>query len=97
MEGRGNHFTHDGKPNNRATSQYRSLEDVLELNIQQPRIQEGMPPFGVSERDSFFAMLRPMLSFKPEDRPSAQQVLESEWMVKWAIPEFEKIRISQGS
>ncbi|PLN76142.1 kinase-like domain-containing protein [Aspergillus taichungensis] len=48
-EGRGNHFTDDGEPNNRATSQYR-----------------------------------------PENRPSAQQVLESEWMVKWAIPEYER-------
>jgi hypothetical protein len=28
-----------------------------------------------------------MLSFKPENCPSAQQVLESEWIVEWAVPE----------
>lgn len=95
--GRGNHFTDDGQPNNRATSQYRSLEDAFELNIQQPRNQAGMPPLELSERDALFAMLRPMLSFKPENRSSAQQVLESEWMVKWAIPGYEKIRRSQES
>lgn len=81
-EARGNHFTDDGEPNNRATSQYRSLEDAFELNIQQPRDQAGMAPLELSERKALLAMLRLMLSFKPENRPSAQQVLESEWMVK---------------
>ncbi|EER38819.1 protein kinase [Histoplasma capsulatum var. duboisii H88] len=47
---------------------------------------------GMSDRDALLAMLRPMLSVSPENRSSAQQVLESEWMVKWAIPEYEKIR-----
>ena len=96
-EGRGNHFTDDGEANNRATSQYRSLEDAFELTIQQPRNQEGMSPLEGRERNALVAMLRPMLSFKPEHRSSAQEVLESEWMVKWAIPEYEKIRRSQES
>ncbi|KAK2763354.1 hypothetical protein FQN54_009990 [Arachnomyces sp. PD_36] len=94
-EGRGKHFTDDGKPNNRATSEYRSLEDTFELNIQRPRNKAGMPPLELSERDALLAMLRPMLSFMPENRLSAQQVLESEWMVEWAIPQYEKIRSSQ--
>ncbi|KAL5339237.1 hypothetical protein BJX70DRAFT_388120 [Aspergillus crustosus] len=46
------------------------------------------------QEDALFAMLRPMLSFEPRNRSSAQQVLDPEWMVKWAIPEFEKIRSS---
>ena len=96
-EGRRDFFTDDGEPNNQATSQYRSLEDNFELNVQKPRNQEGMSPLGSSERDAFFAMLRPMLAFRPENRPSAQQVLESEWMVKWAIPEYEKVLSSQES
>ncbi|RAL14568.1 uncharacterized protein BO97DRAFT_465080 [Aspergillus homomorphus CBS 101889] len=96
-EGRADHFNDDGEPINRATSQYRSLGDAFEINIQQPRSQAGMPPLELSERDAFFAMLRPMLSFRPEDRPSAQQVLESDWMVNWAIPEYEKIRSLEES
>ncbi|KAL4879936.1 kinase-like domain-containing protein [Aspergillus karnatakaensis] len=96
-EGRENHFTNAGDPNNRATSQYKSLEDLLEMNIQQPRIQAGMAPLELSERTALLEMLRAMRSFKPEKRPSAQQVLESEWMVKWAIPESERIRGLQGS
>ncbi|PYH76786.1 hypothetical protein BO82DRAFT_195199 [Aspergillus uvarum CBS 121591] len=51
-----------------------------------------MSPFGSSERDSLYSMLRSMLSFRLEGRPSAQPVLESEWMAKWALPEYEKLR-----
>ncbi|KAJ5209629.1 hypothetical protein N7449_004008 [Penicillium cf. viridicatum] len=40
-------------------------------------------------------MLRSMLSFEPANRPSAQEVLDSEWMVEWALPEYEKIRNAQ--
>ncbi len=36
-------------------------------------------------------MLRPMLLFRPENRPTTQQILESEWMLKWALPEYGKI------
>ncbi|KAL3487870.1 hypothetical protein BJX62DRAFT_186152 [Aspergillus germanicus] len=88
---RRNDFTDYGKPNNRATSQYRSLEGLFNLNVQQSRKKAGMPPLESSERDALFAMLRPMLSFKPENRPSAQQVLDSECMVKWAVPAYEKM------
>ncbi|EEH09982.1 protein kinase [Histoplasma capsulatum G186AR] len=40
-----------------------------------------MLPLEQSDRDALLAMLRPMLSFSPENRSSAQQVLESEWMI----------------
>ncbi|PLB42182.1 protein kinase-like protein [Aspergillus candidus] len=91
-KGRGNYFNDDGEPNNRATSQYGPLEDSFELDVQKARVREGMSPFGSGERDAFFEMMRSMLAFRPEERLSVQQVLEAEWMVKWAIPEYEKIR-----
>ncbi|RDK43337.1 kinase-like protein [Aspergillus phoenicis ATCC 13157] len=74
------------------TNSTHSWEDRFEKHMQQSRIREGMPPFEPRERDAFISMLRSMLRFRPEDRASAQQVLESEWMVKWALPEYEKIR-----
>ncbi|OJJ74376.1 hypothetical protein ASPBRDRAFT_72799 [Aspergillus brasiliensis CBS 101740] len=73
------------------TSSNQSWEDRFEKHIQQPRIQERMPPLQLKERDALISMLRSMLRFTPADRPSAQQVLESEWMVKWALPDYEKI------
>lgn len=39
------------------------------------------------EKAVFLAMLRRMLAFRPEDRPSAKEVLETEWMREWALPE----------
>ncbi|CAI7651451.1 unnamed protein product [Penicillium palitans] len=53
--------------------------------------EEGVPSFDAKERDAIFNMLRPMLSFSPEDRPTTKQILECEWMVKWALPEYGKI------
>ncbi|RHZ49503.1 uncharacterized protein CDV56_105157 [Aspergillus thermomutatus] len=88
-------FTEHGEPMDQSRSPYQSWEDRFETSVQRPRIAEGMPPLESSEQDSLSSMLRSMLSFRPEDRPSAQQVLESEWMVKWALPEYEKIRNTQ--
>lgn len=50
-----------------------------------------MTPFDASERDAIVDMLRPMLSSRPENRPTTTQVLKSEWMVRWALPEYGKI------
>ncbi|RAK85216.1 kinase-like protein [Aspergillus costaricaensis CBS 115574] len=57
-------------------SSTQAWEDRFEKHMQQSRIREGMPPFESKERDAFISMLRSMLRFRPEDRPSAQQVLE---------------------
>ncbi|KAL4803353.1 kinase-like domain-containing protein [Aspergillus unguis] len=86
------HFTHDGKPKNPDTFHYMPLEHIFQQDVQKARIEAKMPPLELKERDAFLDMIRRMLSFKPEDRPSAKEVLESEWMVQWAIPEYEKMR-----
>lgn len=87
-EARQKKFDEDGKPINRGSS--RSWEDRFEDSVQQPRRAEGMQLFEPTERDALFSMLRSMLAFRPEDRPSPKEVLASEWMVKWALPECEK-------
>lgn len=91
-EARRNKFSEDGKPINRES--YRAWEDRFEDCVQQPRQTEGMLPFEPAERDALFSMLKSMLSFIPESRPSAKEVLASEWMVKWALPEYERVRKS---
>ncbi|KAH7091304.1 kinase-like domain-containing protein [Paraphoma chrysanthemicola] len=64
----------------------RSLEDWLEDFIQEPRKQSDMAEMDEEEKQAFLSLLRSMLSFSPDDRPSAQQILESDWMQKWAGP-----------
>ncbi|CEO58553.1 Putative Complex: human SRPK2 bound unphosphorylated (Precursor) [Penicillium brasilianum] len=82
-EARRHKFSEDGKPINR--EYFRSWDDRFEDSVQQPRQDSGMPMFDTRERDAIFDMLRPMLSFRPENRPTTKQILESEWMVDWEI------------
>ena len=70
-------------------SPHRLLEDRLEDSIQEPRKQAEMAEMDEEEKQAFLVLLRSMLSFRPDDRPSAQQVLESNWVQKWAGPAFE--------
>ena len=68
-----------------------SLEDRFEGWAQKLRREEGMATLDDSEREAFLEMVRWMLRFKPGDRPSAKQVLETEWMREWALPERERL------
>lgn len=95
-EARQDKSTENGESSNRSRSKYQSWEDRIEICVQRPRIEEGMAPLEPSERDALFSLLRSMLSFRPENRPSAQQILKSDWMVKWALPEYEKICNTQS-
>ncbi|KAJ5506482.1 hypothetical protein N7453_005439 [Penicillium expansum] len=83
-------FTEDGTPINR--EYFRSWDDRFEDSVEQPRRKKGIPSFDKKERDAISDMLRQMLSFRPEDRPTTKQILESEWMVEWALPEYSKIQ-----
>ncbi|GKZ33429.1 hypothetical protein AbraIFM66950_003285 [Aspergillus brasiliensis] len=88
-EARHGNFTGDGRPLKR--NPYRSWGDRFEDSVQQPRQEVKMPLFDEEEREAIFAMLRPMLAFRPEHRSTTKQILESEWMVQWALPEYEKV------
>ena len=67
-------------------------KDRFEQIMQQPRQRKGMPRIEPTERDAIFKMLKSMLKFKPENCSSVKHILECEWMVNWALPEYEKIR-----
>ena len=90
-EARRNWFDDNGTPLDHREGVY-SLEDRFEFSTQEPRQKWGMMLFEQDEKDSLLAMLRSMLSYKPENRITAAEVLESEWMMRWAMPEYEKIR-----
>ncbi|OGM49555.1 hypothetical protein ABOM_001763 [Aspergillus bombycis] len=87
-EARQDKFTEDGRPINR--NPFRSWETRFDDSVQQPRRECGIAPFDEEEKHAISSMLRSMLSFRPEDRPTAKHVLESSWMVKWALPEYYK-------
>ncbi|KAJ4408414.1 hypothetical protein N0V82_009713 [Gnomoniopsis sp. IMI 355080] len=70
------------------TSQRWSLEVRFEDSIQLPRRESGMETVGDEEKVALLGMLRAMLAFVPEERPTAASLLDCEWMVKWALPDL---------
>ncbi|RAK99653.1 kinase domain protein [Aspergillus ibericus CBS 121593] len=46
--------------------------------------------FDREEATAIIDLMRRMLVFRPEERPTIQEVLQSEWMVNWALPELKR-------
>lgn len=67
-----------------------SLEDCFEREIQESRQKNGVGQFGNEETAALLRMLRLMLAFKPEERATAANILDSKWMTTWGLPAFEK-------
>lgn len=87
-EGRSKQFAGNGQP--KEGREVWTFDQRFEDAIQAPRRRRGTEVMDDEERDALFAMIRGMLLFRPEDRMSASQVLRTEWMRKWALPEAEK-------
>ncbi|KAK2772910.1 hypothetical protein FQN52_004811 [Onygenales sp. PD_12] len=66
------------------------LDQAFEDFVQVSRRKRGMGEFGKEETIALVHLMRRMLAYLPEDRPTVEEVLESEWMVKWVMPDFER-------
>ncbi|RAH51089.1 kinase-like protein [Aspergillus brunneoviolaceus CBS 621.78] len=62
----------------------RSWERRFEESIQKPRAEGG------DERAALMEMLRAMLAFRPEERITARQALQSRWMSGWGMPALQE-------
>ncbi|OJJ32751.1 hypothetical protein ASPWEDRAFT_52896 [Aspergillus wentii DTO 134E9] len=80
-------FDEVGRPNE-GRYVWPSIDEAFEEGVQKYRRKLGMGVFGKEEAGAILELMRWMLEFQPEKRPTAQDVLESEWMVKWALPDF---------
>ncbi|KAK8016966.1 kinase domain protein [Apiospora rasikravindrae] len=68
-----------------------SLEQAFEEFVQKHRREQAvMGVFGDEETEAILDLMRGMLKFKPEERITIQEVLQSEWMTKWALPRLER-------
>ena len=69
------------------------LEEAFEQFVQKyRRKREGAGIFGEEETRAVLDLMRSMLKFRPEERLTIDEVLQSEWMVKWALPQLEGSR-----
>lgn len=67
------------------------LEDAFEEFVQKYRRRREMTgKFGGEETQAILELMRGMLKFLPEKRLTIYEVLESQWMVKWALPQLKE-------
>lgn len=66
-----------------------ALDDTFEDNVQKFRRKNGWE-FCPEELAAILDLMRRMLTFRPEERPTVDEILKSEWMVKWALPNFNR-------
>ncbi|KAI0399364.1 kinase-like domain-containing protein [Xylaria palmicola] len=69
-----------------------SWDKVFEEWLQGMRRHSGTVVVGMEEKAALLDLLRWMLAWKPEARPSAEEVLDTVWMKKWALPAYEQGR-----
>jgi serine/threonine protein kinase len=60
--------------------------------VQMPRRSFGMVTIDDEEKAALFELLRLMLTWRPKDRPNAEQVLGAAWTKRWALPAYEGSR-----
>lgn len=66
------------------------LEEAFEEFVQKyRRKREAAGTFGEEETQAILNLMRGMLKYRPEERLTIDEVLRSEWMVKWALPQLE--------
>ncbi|GKZ37239.1 hypothetical protein AbraIFM66950_008696 [Aspergillus brasiliensis] len=66
-------------------------------SIQEPRAKAGLETMTVEEKSAFEAMIWSMLRYEPEERATAEQLMQSEWMTGWGLPALkESLRITSA-
>ncbi|ODA76901.1 hypothetical protein RJ55_07417 [Drechmeria coniospora] len=92
-EARSKWFTSTGVPK----GNIQTLDDRFESSLQEPREHRELPTFDADERRAILALMRSMLVFPPQKRANIGQVVNSEWMQKWALPEWNKLQLTSAA
>lgn len=83
-------FDEDGRPK-QGRYVWPPIDEVFEEGVQKyRRKRDRVGVFGREETAAILDLMRRMLAFRPEERPTAEEVLQSEWMVKWVLPDFDR-------
>jgi serine/threonine-protein kinase SRPK3 len=69
----------------------RSLEERFEYSIQEPRRECTLGEINEEEKNALITMLRAMMAYDPMERPSATEILESDWMKKWGLSDLHNM------
>ncbi|KAL3481025.1 kinase-like domain-containing protein [Aspergillus californicus] len=89
-DGRKVFFNDDGSSTDSyRLDKWRTLDESFEHGIRGFRQKKG-DKITDEEKGAFLDLMRRMLAFRPGDRMTSTEVLNSEWMVKWALPDYER-------
>ncbi|OJJ42601.1 hypothetical protein ASPZODRAFT_20370 [Penicilliopsis zonata CBS 506.65] len=66
------------------------MDKAFEEGVQEYRQKRQMGEFSMEETTAILDLMRRMLTFQPDKRPTAEEVLNSEWMVRWVLPDHER-------
>jgi serine/threonine protein kinase len=66
------------------------INEAFEEGVQKYRRMDKIGEFDREEASAILELVCRMLAFRPGDRPPAEEVLDSEWMVRWALPDFQR-------
>ncbi|KAG8412805.1 hypothetical protein J3458_013241 [Metarhizium acridum] len=91
-DARSEDFTEDGQPIRVNDSPVYTFDYQFENAIQEGRRRCKLETMDLAEKEALLAMLRPMLAYRPEQRCSVKEVLGSEWMTRYAMPDYERLR-----
>ncbi|PMB65357.1 SRSF protein kinase 1 [Beauveria bassiana] len=89
-DARSKYFTEDGQPIRTNSDPLRTLCSRFSDAMQEGRLRHK-ETMGFDERKALFAMLQSMLLYRPEQRCTIKEVLGSEWMIKYAMPDYERM------
>ncbi|KAM3468115.1 hypothetical protein MY5147_008255 [Beauveria neobassiana] len=89
--GRSNFFDERGQPVD-GRRPWPGMAQATENCVQSFRRQDGMGVFCDEELAALLDLVKKMLAYRPEQRPTLQQILESEWMCTWARRDYEQSR-----
>ncbi|KAF3481304.1 uncharacterized protein GIQ15_04063 [Arthroderma uncinatum] len=89
-EARSKWFDEHGKIKD--TESERPWEKRFSSDVEEPRRECSMEKIGDAEKAALFNMLKEMLAFRPNERLTSAEALNSKWMQEWALPELEMAR-----
>ncbi|KAM0668849.1 hypothetical protein ACQRIU_002411 [Beauveria bassiana] len=89
-DARSKYFAEDGQPIRTNSDPLRTLCSRFSDAMQEGRLRHK-ETMGFDERKALFAMLQSMLLYRPEQRCTIKEVLGSEWMIKYAMPDYERM------
>ncbi|ATY66322.1 kinase domain [Cordyceps militaris] len=89
-------FTEDGQPIRTTEDPVRTFDYQFEYGMQSTRKSLKMETASLAEKEALLAIMRPMLAYRPEERCDVGEILNSEWMTRYAMPDYKRMREGDG-